>query len=560
MLPIAAKARETGTTTIVVRSPPLSVSHLVSRLGPVGAVLASLLLALNGIPCRPATAAEVLELRLDDIDLPIALSQLEAWSQQQEVPAPIGSDVAIWLNLMAPQSRNDVRRLLSAPLLRERSFGQQVLESWAGGQVLGEVAALLTSADGRSIRGELEVTVRQLLKERQEVTTISLLRALPVQRLSLQLDGLIAVAQQWRRQLDHQRHALNGLRSLAVPAYNGAALTPVTATAAATATEQVVRTLPVPHRPHGLPLQIWAATTRAAPNLERPWLLLMPGLGGDADQLNWLASGLATKGWSVVVLQHPGSDAEALKAALEGDRPPPGAESLADRLRDVEALLAAQQRGELGVKGDGVVLMGHSLGGLTAMLAAGIAPEAGLNRRCGKVLGRLPFTNPSRLLQCQLPSTELPPIPPRPAGLRGLILYNAFGSLLWPRHALARLPLPVLMAGGSLDLVTPPLEEQLQLFDPPGHPGSRFVLIEGGSHFSPVRMASGDGAALRLGDDLVGVDPVRVQGVLLRLTEDFLDGLDQRRSPSPGRLQQNGVTAYVLDPPTAERWRRRAGI
>ena len=168
----------------------------------------------------------MLELRLDGIDLPIALSQLEAWSQERPTTAPIGSDVAIWLNLMAPQSRSDVRRLLSAPLLRERSFGQQVLDSWAGGQVLGEVAALLTGADGQSIRTELEITLRRLLKERQEVTTIDLLRALPVQRLSLQLDGLLAVAEQWRRQLDHQRRALNGLRSLDIPGYPSPATNP----------------------------------------------------------------------------------------------------------------------------------------------------------------------------------------------------------------------------------------------------------------------------------------------------------------------------------------------
>ncbi|MEB3331994.1 MAG: alpha/beta fold hydrolase [Synechococcaceae cyanobacterium] len=533
----------------------MSIQRLISRLGPSGAVLVSLLLALAG-PCgRPAAAAEVLQLRLDDIDLPIPLSQLEAWSQGRSTNTPIGSDVAIWLNLMAPQSRSDVRRLLSAPLLRERSFGQQVLDSWAGGQVLGEVAALLTDADGHSIRHQLELTLRQLLREHQEVSTITLLRALPVPRLSLQLDGLIAVAQQWRRQLDHQRRALNGLRTLNIPGYPSSA----TGQPAAPQPQPQLRLLPVSHRPSGLPLQIWPAEPAAARPATRPWLLLMPGLGGDADQLNWLASGLAGRGWPVVVLQHPGSDAAALRAALEGDRPPPGAETLADRLRDVEALLAAQRRGELGMQGQGVVLIGHSLGGLTAMLAAGVGPEAGLRERCGRVLGRLPFTNPSRLLQCQLPSTGLPPIPPRPDELRGLVLYNPFGSLLWPRRALTRLPLPVLIAGGSLDLVTPPLEEQLQLFDPPGHPGSRFVLVEGGSHFSPVRMASGDEGALRLGNDLVGTDPVRVQGVLLHLTQDFLAGLEQPRRPMAGRLQQDGVTAYVLDAPAAGRWRSLTG-
>ena len=88
----------------------------------------------------------------------------------------------------------------------------------------------------------------------------------------------------------------------------------------------------------------------------------MPGLGGNADQLGWLAAALAQRGWWVVVLQHPGSDGPALKASLEGLRPPPGAESVAVRLADAQAVLqdahlAAQPKFVLG-GGSNLVLTG----------------------------------------------------------------------------------------------------------------------------------------------------------------------------------------------------------
>ena len=313
-------------------------------------------------------------------------------------------------------------------------------------------------------------------------------------------------------------------------------------------------TLKVPHRTQPLPLAVWPGQSSFL-----PWVLLLPGLGGDIDQLSWLAEGLARRGWSVLALQHPGSDAAALREALQGQRPPPGGESLALRLADIDAVLQAQRRGQLPVSGDGVVLMGHSLGAVTALLAAGLMPEPGLEQRCRKALTRLPFTNPSRMLQCQLPPAVRNRGLIAPGELRAVVGFNPFGSLLWAGRGVSGLSVPLLLGGGSLDLVTPPLEEQLGLFPPNANPRSRLVLVQGGSHFSPIHVADGNSALFRLGDELVGVAPLVVQELLLQLTSEFLSGLaspDLPTPPLPQRLSRDGVTAFVLDPPFAQRWRR----
>ncbi|MFM7239965.1 MAG: alpha/beta hydrolase family protein, partial [Cyanobium sp.] len=206
-------------------------------------------------------------------------------------------------------------------------------------------------------------------------------------------------------------------------------------------------------------------------------------------------------------------------------------------------------------------LAGHSLGGVTALLAAGIRPVKGLEGRCRQALERLPLSNPSRLLQCDLANRPLPATPPQPPELRAVVLFNSFGSLLWPDSSLAALPVPVLMVGGSMDLVTPPLDEQLALFLAASDPRSRLGVVDGGSHFSAVRIGDRDEVLLRLGRDLVGVDPQRVQTLLFRLTEDFLESLQPPpagRVLEPQRRLQNGVTAYLLDPALARRW--RAGL
>ena len=595
----------------------------------MGASLLSAALLASLLTARQATAAELLEIQLEDLQIPVRLDQLEAWSRREPVrpgedvtpgrgrdalaagsaapdpvvaaapgrpqaspptadsptasvsshgdwrPLPLsatsggpspspglptadisepslqqGNDLETWLNLLEPQSRRGLARLLRAPLLRDRSFGSQLLDSWAGGQMLAEVGDLLTTANGQSTALQLRSTVRQLLRDRREVTTLALLRAMPQPSLRLRLDNLLSLAEQWRRQIQQQSEALAALQTLALPQQRARPMLP---TAARIAPQRVE--LSVAHRTEPLPVDLWPGQGAEAPH--HPWLLVLPGLGGNADQLSWFAGALAQQGWSVAVPQHPGSDGRALREALDGRVPPPGAATLATRLRDVAAVLKARSDGQLALPGAGVVLVGHSLGGLTALLAAGLEPQPGLARRCSQAIERLPIGNPSRLLQCELVTTGLPQALPRPDDLRGLVLFNSFGSLLWPDGATAALPVPVLMVGGSLDLVTPPLQEQLQLFLPAGNPRSRLVLVEGGSHFSPVRMMERQEAVLRLGSEWVGVDPATVQTLLLGLGSDFLQSLELPvQLPAQIRVQQ-GVRAYVLDPATARRWRGR---
>jgi len=506
---------------------------------------------LLAVPLQ-AQAADQLQLQLDGLELPLDLVELEAWSRD---PARNRGDLAVWLNLLEPQNREGLIRLLQAPLLRDRSFGLQLLGSWSGEQMLQEVGELITTPSGQSTAPLLLSTLRQLLQRQESVTTIELLRALPEPKVVLRIDALLELAQQWRGQLALQRQALGRLQSLALPRRTYRA--PALSSDGAGQPRRVL--VPVAHRPAPLPVEVWPSRDPAF----GPWVLLMPGLGGDPDQLSWLAAAVADRGWPVVVLEHPGSDGKAMKASLNGQRPPPGAESLPDRLQDLQAVLAAQRNGALGSLGpgqagrQGVVLMGHSLGGLTALMAAGLKPERGLERRCQRALDRLPLTNLSRLLQCQIP--EVPALARLRPGtgatpLVAVVAFNSFGGLLWPRDGLEPLQVPVLLVGGSLDLITPPISEQLPPFTLATNPRSRLVLVQGGSHFSPVRVSQQGEALFQLGDELVGIEPQRVQTLLLGLTTEFLQSLRQPLLLSPQQRQQDGITAWVLDRRQARQW------
>ena len=514
---------------------------------------------LAGLPARSASELVV---ELDGLELPVDLDDLEAWTL---APAGATTSQALWLNLLDGESRRGLIRLLRAPLLRDRGFGIQLLSSWTGEPLLREVGGLLTTAGGENTGVLLLATLRQLLERQATITSLDLLRALPPERLHLRVDGLLDLASDWRSQLQRQEQAMVELAALPLPQRSSRTLL---LGRQADGSPQRLQ-LGVAHRTSPLPVEIWPARRPK----RGPWLLMMPGLGGNTEQLSWLAAALSERGWPVVLIEHPGSDERAVKASLEGEGPPPGAESLPARLADLQAVLAAQRDGTLPSLGpapagdDGMVLIGHSLGGLAALMAAGLVPEQGLAQRCEEALSTLPVTNLSRLLQCQLPqvmgdgarqtfpvsgSALQDAIP-----LRGVITFNGFGSLLWPGRGLADLNLPVMAVGGSLDLVTPPVTEQLELFLGNRHPRSRLVVVDGGSHFSPVRVGEEGEPLFRLGDQLVGEDPRRVQELLLSLTIEFLEAERHPSLLSPQRRHQNGIDAYVLDQRQASRWRAR---
>ncbi|MEI6112647.1 MAG: hypothetical protein WCP63_13425, partial [Cyanobium sp. ELA712] len=63
-------------------------------------VLCSLLIGLVVLPLapqQPARAAELLELRIDSLQIPIHLDQLAAWSRQPASDGPLAGDLGPWL-------------------------------------------------------------------------------------------------------------------------------------------------------------------------------------------------------------------------------------------------------------------------------------------------------------------------------------------------------------------------------------------------------------------------------------------------------------------------------
>lgn len=277
----------------------------------------SLLLSLVS-PC-PIRAADQLEVTFDGVVIPVDIKDLVAWGRSGGVS---NTELGIWLDLLEPASRRGMLELLRAPLITNRSMARQMLDSWAGRRLLDEVADLVRVDDdtiGVTVLNTLEV----LLSKQPHVTSLDLLEALPAERVRLDLDGLLGVAEHWRGQLKHQQALVNRLDQIPITAVAPSQSISIDAT---TGRAPLSKALTVAHRPRPLQLQLWQPPAeRFRSNArDRPWIVLMPGLGGSPDHFRWLGRLLSAKGWPVVVLEHPGSDSEAVGAWLQGRRRPLG--------------------------------------------------------------------------------------------------------------------------------------------------------------------------------------------------------------------------------------------
>ncbi len=477
------------------------------------------------------------------MSIPISIQELIDWSNGAEEK---NSELASWLNLLGFKKREGLAKFLSTPLVKDKSMARQILRSWSGRKLLDEVSDLILMDEDSSGEGVLD-TLESLLNEKDEVTTFDLLNSLSVQAIHIDLDGWIEVANNWRNELNKQKKLISDLVLIddSLAKREKINFLPL----GIKETEYELISLKVSHRNEPLNLEVWNPSSRE--EIRKNWVLLMPGLGGDRNHFNWLARSLSHNGWPVVVLDHPGSDSLALEALVKGRLPLPGAEVLPERVNDIYSTLRAKKTGKIDISAENVVLMGHSLGALTAILASGVKIDDQLENRCQKVLDNLSLSNLSSLLQCQLKDITLPD---RKGieNLSAIVGMNSFGSFLWPKNLDTKVTIPLFLSGGTFDLVTPSISEQLGLLLAlSSSPMSRVLLIEEASHFSPIRvegqMYQSKGKDLfNLGESIVGYHPLSVQSLLAFKINIFLDKLEKNKSIPPDTNLTKGELKYHL--------------
>lgn len=455
-------------------------------------------------------------------------------------PALALEEVVIELPLLKTQLTVKLRELKSAEALRQGNsdlaeldrasngaVGRQVIEllrqpvplsvkqvaDGSVGSPLVEQAMLVVSSigfvEGRSadLSGRtLTAALRQAASD-GEPTLLSLLKAIPGRRLTLDLGRTRQLFNRMLRQRQQAESLLAVTPAVSPPVSPPAVSPPLSpplapavsaeTTASPIAGSAVGRrsvTLPVPHRPD--PLEIMLVEPASASNGRL--VLISHGLWDSPAAFEGWGILLASRGYSVALPRHPGSDSSQQRAVLAGASPPPDPEELARRPKDLIAVLDAIGNGRLRlaqqVDAGRVVVLGHSWGATTALQLAGLQPsKETLLQRCSDL------DDPDRNLSWTLQCSWLRGV--RYAGLADprVVAVGAVSppmSLLFARGFTSEQGGRVLLVSGNRDWVVPPDPEAIAPMRWGRAIGNQLVLVQGGDHFNLRPQGAADGGVL----------------------------------------------------------------
>jgi len=454
------------------------------------------------IPAAPALALEevVIELPLLKTQLTVKLRELKS----AEALRQGSSDLAELDRASNGAVGRQVIELLQQPVPLSV---KQVAEGSMGSPLVEQAMLVLSSigfVEGRSadLSGRtLTEALRQATSD-GEPTLLSLLQAIPGQRLTLDLGRTRKLFSRMLRQRQ-QAESLLAATPTVSPSLSPSLSPPVApaVSAAATASPMAGRavnrrivTLPVPHRSDPLEITLLEPASGANGRL----VLISHGLWDSPDAFEGWGILLASRGYSVALPRHPGSDSRQQDAVLGGQSPPPDPEELARRPKDLIAVLDAIGNGRLRlaqpVDAGRVVVLGHSWGGTTALQLAGLQPsKESLLQRCSDL------DDPDRNLSWTLQCSWLRGV--RYAGLADprVVAVGAVSpplSLLFAQGFTSEQGGRVLLVSGNRDWVVPPDPEAIEPMRWGRTVGNQLVLVQGGDHFNLRPEAAPDGGVL----------------------------------------------------------------
>ena len=203
-------------------------------------------------------------------------------------------------------------------------------------------------------------------------------------------------------------------------------------------------------------------------NPKFPIILISNGLGAHRSRFDELALHLASHGFAVAMLDHPGSDRQRLQEFYQGLHTENfDATEYIDRPLDVSFVLDELTRMNAEHFGDRLNpnqagVFGYSFGGTTALALAGAEMDRDhLQQECDR---RTSLFNISLLYQCR--ALELPIESPdlHDPRIQAVYVFVPFSSAIYGPQGMAKVEGPVFWEATEQDILTPLVMEQLPAF------------------------------------------------------------------------------------------------
>ena len=95
------------------------------------------------------------------------------------------------------------------------------------------------------------------------------------------------------------------------------------------------------------------------------------------------------------------------------------------------------------------------------------------------------------------------------------------------------------------------MNEQFNVFSALNNPSNRFLIIEGASHFSPIRINKRyeeNNDLFKISESFIGSEPILVQDVAAKFIIEFLKNIQYQKIPKVVKKQRDlGLDFHLLD-------------
>lgn len=466
------------------------MSLLNFGLTPIQSTVKTLLLGLTlsvswgivGLP-SPAFAAEQVVVRIGPLRQSIAIADLEYFANTGNVPPS--------LDLYAPLLNDEVRQVLNSYWQVDPDRGSHLIEDLLdtpeGDRLLDALQMALPNSDEFTIHTALLESAQREGK----LSVLGVLRAFPDDSLSVDAMTFAVLASQinlphWQGQA--MRSLLDRELSVSQDTFFYGAFDP-TESGHQTVHQQTL-TLHDRKRDRSIPVDLYWSDWG-----DGPLVVISHGFGADRRFLGYLAEHLASYEITVAAIEHPASNVAWLNQLFaepstysrpEGILP---ATEFIDRPKDVSFLLdELEQLNEYSplLKGKlnthQVVVIGHSLGGYTALALAGASLDLDHLRQFCDDPTRVGLS-PTDLVQCSASDLEKDNVNLRDPRVVQIMALNPVMGRVFDSKSLANIQIPTFVLAGTDDSITPALSQQLLPFSE--LQGSKYLLTAiGGTHLS----------------------------------------------------------------------------
>jgi len=476
-------------------------------MGVIGAMAIS---AINGITTS-VQAAQTVVLRRGSVTESIDLADLKTLTETGTVPPKL-EDAA---RILTPQQRSQIQDVLKAKFKIDVVATRDFLNTDVGNS-LSSALASVTPREDRV--GVLDVKTALILGARSPdgLSLISFIEAYPNRSLDIDVDRAFEILRNFNGSFWQSQAFMAAIAPQLAPRYPDLNL-PFDPTQPGSAKVEVLNLkLNDQERRREIPVDVYWST-EASP--AKPIIVFSHGLGSVRTDMRYLAEHLASYGYVVAALEHPGSNETHVKKALTLQAPLLEAEEFLNRPKDISFVLdqlktlngtAGSLQGKLA--SDRAMVVGYSLGGATALSIAGAEMQlTQLKQRCpGNVLAFSLGEN-AQCFAKGLPEDRYQLRDPR---IKAAIAFSPTTSLLFGETGLSKIAVPTVIGSGSADKTTPALTEQVIAFDKMPSP-KWLVGFVGGTHLtikdpSTTMDQAGQPDTLYTGGEVVGEQAVDV--------------------------------------------------